>query len=136
AGEFVASGEAAAAVPDAERLVADWLATLEMIRRRDLAALSRRVDWALKYLVLERQIGRRGLSWQSPEVKALDLRYASLDPAEGLFLQLARAGQVEAMPTDEEIDRAVDEPPTDTRAYLRARLLRKFEEEVSEVEWD
>jgi proteasome accessory factor A len=136
AGEFVASGEAGDAVPGAAEIVACWRETLEMLARRDLAALSRRVDWALKYLVLERQIGRRGLSWQSPEVKALDLRYASLDPAEGLFLQLARAGQVEAMPTDEEIDRAADEPPADTRAYLRARLLRRFEEEVSEVEWD
>ena len=47
AGEFVASGEADEAVPDGAKIVEDWLATLEMVKRRDLAALSRRVDWAL-----------------------------------------------------------------------------------------
>jgi proteasome accessory factor A len=136
AGEFVASGEADEAVPDAEKIVEDWLATLEMIERRDLAALAKRVDWALKYLVLDRQRSRRGLSWDSPEVRALDLRYASLDPQEGLFLQLAKAGQVERMPSEEEIDAAADEPPTDSRAYLRAQILRRLGDEVQDMDWD
>jgi proteasome accessory factor A len=136
ASEFVTSGEAGDAVPDAGQIVACWLQTLDMLLRRDLVALARRVDWALKFLVLDRQRGRRGLSWQSPEIKALDLRYASLDPDEGLFLQLARAGQVERMPDDETIDRAVDEPPEDSRAYLRAHLLRRLGDEVQEIDWD
>ena len=136
AAEYVASGEMQNEVPGAEEIIACWRQTLDLIERRDLAALSRRVDWALKYLVLARQIGRRNLSWQSPEIQALDLRYANLDPQEGLFLQLAAAGQVEAMPTNEEIDRAADEPPEDTRAYLRAHLLRRLGEEVTDVEWD
>jgi proteasome accessory factor A len=136
AGEFVASGEAEAVVPRAAQIVACWQQTLALVRRRDLAALARRCDWALKYLVLERQRGRRGLSWQAPEVRALDLRYASLDPQEGLFLQLASAGQVEAMPTEEEIERCADEPPEDTRAYLRAHLLRRLGEQVTDMDWD
>lgn len=133
---FVASGECGDAVPRAVEIVACWQETVEMLAQRDLAALARRVDWALKYLVLERQLSRRGLSWQSPEVRALDLRYASLDPAEGLFLQLAKAGQVEAMPTTKAIDHAADEPPVDTRAYLRAHLIRRFEEEITDCDWD
>jgi proteasome accessory factor A len=136
AGEFVADGRAEGIVPGAEELVACWKSTLEMLERRDLAALARRCDWALKYLVVQRQIGRRGLSWQAPEVKALDLRYANLDPDEGLFLQLAAAGQVEAMPDDERIERLVSEPPDETRAYLRAHLLRRLGEQVAEVDWD
>jgi len=136
AGEMVASGELGDAVPGAAEIVKAWLESLEMARRRDVAALARRADWALKYLVLARQIGRRGLSWRSPEVQALSLRYASLDPEEGLFLQLARAGQVEGMPSEEEIDQAADNPPEDTRAYLRARLLRRHGDEVTDLDWD
>jgi proteasome accessory factor A len=136
AGEFVASGEAEEVVPGAAEIVACWQDTLDMAEKGDLTALARRCDWALKYLVLERQKGRRGLSWQSPEIKALDLRYASLDPCEGLFLQLARAGQVEAMPAEAAIERCVSEPPDDTRAYLRAHLLRRLGEQVSDVDWD
>jgi proteasome accessory factor A len=136
AGEFVASGEVGNAVPGAEDIVACWQETLNMLQRRDLGAMARRCDWALKYLVLDRQRGRRGLAWESPEIKALDLRYASLDPQEGLFLQLARAGQVEAMPTEEQIEHCVNEPPEETRAYLRAHLLRRLGDEVADLDWD
>jgi proteasome accessory factor A len=136
AGEFVADGGAEEIVPGAGEIVACWQDTLDMVDKRDLGALARRCDWALKYLVLQRQMGRRGLSWQSAEVKALDLRYASLDPGEGLFLQLAKAGQVEAMPGEAAIALCMSEPPDDTRAYLRAHLLRRLGEQVSDIDWD
>jgi proteasome accessory factor A len=136
AGEFVDSGEAEKCVPGAREIVACWQETLDWLARRDFGALARRCDWALKYLILERQRARRGLSWQSPEVRCLDLRYASLDPDEGLFLQLAAAGQVEAMPDEEQIERFVEEPPEDTRAYLRAHALRRFGEDVADMDWD
>ena len=73
------------------------------------------------------------MTWRSPELKCLDLRYASLDPREGLFLQLAAAGHVEAMPSAERIERFVNEPPDETRAYLRAHLLRRFGEDVMDM---
>jgi proteasome accessory factor A len=136
AGEFVASGEAGDSVPGAEAIVACWKETLDWLVRRDLGALARRCDWALKYLLLDRQRSRRGLGWRSPELKCLDLRYASLDPHDGLFLQLAAAGHVEAMPSPERIERFVSEPPDETRAYLRAHLLRRFGDEVADMDWD
>src|SRR5207302_6204865 len=123
-------------VPGAEAIVACWRETLDLLARGDLAALARRLDWALKFILLERQRARRGLSWQSAEIKCLDLRYASLDPQEGLFLQLAAAGQVEAMPTPERIERFVKEPPDETRAYLRAHVLRLLGEQVVDMDWD
>jgi proteasome accessory factor A len=136
ASEFITTEPVAEAVPGAAEIVACWMETLDLLKRRDLAALSRRVDWALKYLVLDRQIGRRNLSWQSPEIKALDLQYASLDPQDGLFLQLAGAGQVEGMPANEAIDQAAAEPPEDTRAYLRAQLMRRWGGDISDIDWD
>jgi hypothetical protein len=136
AGEFVASGAADACVPGARDIVACWQQTLDLLAANDIGALARRCDWALKYLILDRQRGRRGLSWTSPEIKVLDLRYASLDPEEGLFLKLAQAGQVEGMPSEEQIQRFVEEPPEDTRAYLRAHALRRFGEDVADMDWD
>jgi hypothetical protein len=136
AGEFVDSGEAEKFVAGSAAIVACWRETLDLLRRRELGALARRLDWALKYLILERQRARRSLSWQSPELKCLDLRYSSLDPRDGLFLQLAGAGHVEAMPSAEQIERFVAEPPDETRAYLRAHVLRRFGEDVADVDWD
>jgi proteasome accessory factor A len=136
AGEFVASGECGDAVPDAAEVVALWHDTIDRLARRDLDGLTGRCDWVLKYLLLERFRGRRGLSWGSAELKALDLLFSSLDPQEGLFWQMAAAGQVEDMPAPETVERFVDEPPDDTRAYLRAHALRRFGEHVASLNWD
>jgi Pup amidohydrolase len=135
AGEFVADGRAGASVPGAEAIVACWQETLDLLARRDLTALARRCDWVLKYLLLDRQRGRKGLTWASPELKVLDLRYASLDPDEGMFWMMAAAGHVEAMPAPERVERFVCEPPDDTRAYLRAHVLRRFGEHVADMDW-
>jgi proteasome accessory factor A len=49
---------------------------------------------------------------------------------------MAAAGQVEQMPPAETVDRFVAEPPDDTRAYLRAHVLRRFGEHVASLNWD
>jgi Pup amidohydrolase len=136
AGEFVQEGLAEDVVPGAVEVVRCWRETLDMLARRDLAAVARRCDWALKYLLLDRQRGRRGLTWQSPEMKVLDLIFSSLDPQEGLFWQMASAGMVEAMPSVATVNHFVNEPPDDTRAYLRAHVLRRFGEHVVHLDWD
>jgi proteasome accessory factor A len=136
AGEFVATGAADEIVPGAGAIVRCWHETLDLLARRDLTALSRRCDWALKYLLLDRQRARRGLCWESPEIKALDLLFSSLDPHEGLFWQMAAAGLVEEMPAAETVERFFQEPPDDTRAYLRAHVLRRFGAHVVDMDWD
>jgi proteasome accessory factor A len=136
AAEFVQEGLADDVVPGASDIVRCWDETLDMLSRRDLGALAKRTDWALKYLLLDRQRGRRGLTWQSPEMKVLDLIFSSLDPREGLFWQMAAAGTVEAMPSTETVNRFATEPPDDTRAYLRAHVLRLFGDHVVHLDWD
>ena len=69
------------------------------------------------------------------DMKCLDLLFSSLDPQEGLFWQMAAAGQVENMPPAETVERYVAEPPDDTRAYLRAHALRRFGEHVASMNW-
>jgi proteasome accessory factor A len=125
--EFVADGGARECVPDAEDILACWDQTLEL--------LARRCDWALKYLILDRRRGRHGGSWQSDAMRCLDLLFSSLDPAEGMFWQMAAAGQVEDMPAPGRVERFVREPPDDSRAYLRAHLLRRFGGDVEEMDW-
>jgi len=43
---------------------------------------------------------------------------------------------VERILTDEEFDSAVDEPPVDTRAYIRGMCVKKFRHQVFSVNWD
>jgi proteasome accessory factor A len=135
AGELVAAGEVDHAVPEAPEILRVWQETLDMLRARDVVALAARCDNWLKFLLLDRRRFRHGLTWQSSDLKALDLRYGSLDPADGLFFQMARADAVEQMPTDAEIERCAAEPPNDTRAHLRAHVLRRWGGAVSHMDW-
>lgn len=136
AGEFVASGAARGCVPDAERIVQLWLDTLDLLRRRDLEALAERCDGWLKYLLLDRYRTQRGLTWDSTTIRTLDLLFASLDPDESQFFQMADAGLPMLWPSDDELDRGQHEPPQDTRAYFRAQVLRRFGRLVTDLDWD
>ena len=80
---------------------------------------------------------RPELNWRSPEIKHLDFLYSSLDLSDGLYWAYEKAGAVERLVSDEEIERFVQDPPEDTRAYTRAMLLRKVDpEKIDDVDWD
>jgi len=138
ASAFVESGACDGVVPDAEIILALWEDTLLKLHARDFASLSPRLDWVAKRALLEHALAREpDLSWRSPEIVRLDQIYSSLDPDEGLFWQLNAAGLVQAVASEEEIARYVTEPPEDTRAWLRAMLLRAAgPEQVIGVDWD
>jgi proteasome accessory factor A len=133
---FLASGGLGDAVPGAEAIIARWQDTADLARRCQTEALARLCDWALKFLLLERHRGRKGLTWQSPELVYLDILFSDLDPERGLFWQMASAGQVDAMPDPTRVERFLSEPPDDTRAFLRAHALRQFGDQVHSMDWD
>jgi hypothetical protein len=135
AGEFVAAGCARDVVPDAEQIVAIWLDTLDLLRRQEAEALAGRSDAWLKYLLLDRQRGRRNLLWTSSEMRVADSLFASLDPDVSLFFQMADSGLVERMPDAQTLRRWTFEPPDDTRAYFRAHVLRRHGDAVSSMDW-
>jgi proteasome accessory factor A len=66
----------------------------------------------------------------------LDLQYHDVRRDKGLYYVLERSGGVQRVLTDEEIDLAIDEPPIDTRAYMRGMCLKKFRNQVFSVNWD
>ncbi|MBV9293592.1 MAG: proteasome accessory factor PafA2 family protein, partial [Frankiales bacterium] len=54
----------------------------------------------------------------------------------GLYNRLAARGRMQRLVSDAEIDRAITEPPSDTRAYFRGRCLAKFADDVAAASWD
>lgn len=134
---FVAGGGCAGIVPDAQRILELWGDTLRKLRARDYPALARRLDWVLKLQILQRARQQRpDLEWSSPEIKHLDLMYASLDD-DGLYWTFEKNGLVDTLVTDAEIERFRTEPPENTRAWTRANLLRLAEpQQVERVDWD
>jgi proteasome accessory factor A len=121
--------------PELADLVAQWELVLAALER-DPMELATRIDWVIKQAMIERFMERKGLDWESPQVQMLDLQYHDLRRERGLYYLLERQGQVERIVTDEEINRAIQEPPEDTRAYFRGRCLQRYGPEVFGVNWD
>ena len=135
---FVSQGRCRGIVPRAEDILAVYADTLEKLRRKEFEALASRLDWVLKlHLLRQAQATRPHLTGSSPEMKHLDHLYSSLDSAEGLYWACERAGAVETVVSPAEIERFLNEPPADTRAYTRAMLLRKVgPDQIKRIDWD
>ncbi len=134
--QFVDSGGCDGIVPRARDILNLWADTLEKLKAGDFPSLARRLDWVLKLSLIRRTMDRYPeLTWTSPEVKRLDLMYGSL--GDGLYWACERQDQVDRLVSDGQIERFVHEPPDDTRAWMRARLLRCAQpHEVEKVDWD
>ncbi|MGH8937804.1 MAG: depupylase/deamidase Dop, partial [Actinomycetes bacterium] len=124
---------------DADPMTRDILDRWESVLTRlesDPMSLSRELDWVAKLVILEGFRSRDGLDWGSPRLEAVDLQYSDVRPEKGLFHRLSASGRFERVITDDEVARAVDHPPTDTRAYFRGRCLEKYPDEVAAASWD
>lgn len=125
-----------------------WDETLALLES-DPSALADRVDWIAKRSLLRREVrepadwdalaarGRalvterppaddegqrlRDLAWSAWRT---DLRYHELGPRGG-HRRLARRGRVRRLVSDEEVEAARREPPSDTRARPRGRAIRE-----------
>jgi proteasome accessory factor A len=116
-------------------LLAQWERMLSSLAR-DPMELSRQVDWVIKKAMIEGFMDRKHLDWEDSKVQMLDLQYHDLRPDRGLYYLLERQGKVDRVVSDEEITRAIQEPPSDTRAYFRGRCLSRYGPEVFGVNWD
>jgi len=103
---------------------------------RDPFSLVRELDWVIKWHLLTSYMDRHGEDWNSARIAMLDLQYHDIRRDKGLYYILERRGGVERLLTDREIELALEEPPVDTRAYLRGMCLKKFRNQVFSVNWD
>ena len=102
----------------------------------DPMSLTRELDWVAKLAILEGYRSRDGLDWTSPRLQLIDLQYTDVRPDKGLYQQVWRPGACRRIVTDAEIERAIESPPEDTRAYFRGRCLALYPEEVAAASWD
>ncbi|MGH2635202.1 MAG: depupylase/deamidase Dop [Actinomycetota bacterium] len=102
----------------------------------DPMQLHRELDWVAKYRLLEGYRERDGLDWSDPKLRLIDLQYHDVRRDKGLYHRLAATGKVERLVTEDEIERAVMEPPEDTRAYFRGRCISKYPDAIAAASWD
>ena len=90
------------------------------------------VDWVAKQRLIDGYAERHGIEPGSPRLKAIDLQYHDLRPDKGLA---SRAG-LEVLIDQADVDDAITNPPTTTRAYFRGRCLAKYPDDIVAANWD
>ncbi len=134
--ELARKYQASRALPDwAPGILDAWLDVLDTLER-DPLSLADRLDWVAKKVMIEAFLERKGLDFGSPQAQMLDLQFHDVRPEKGLAYLLERQGKLRRLVSDEEIVRAITEPPEDTRAYFRGQCLKRYGEAVFGVNWD
>jgi proteasome accessory factor A len=98
----------------------------------DPALVADRVDWVAKQRLLDGYRDRHGLRWDDQRLAALSLQYHDLRPERSLS---DRAGLRRLVDPDA-AERAMTEPPSDTRAFFRGRCLQRWAPQVVAANWD
>ena len=112
---------------EADWVLSEWESVLDALDESWLNVIDR-VDWAAKKWLLDAFISEENLDWDDPWIKSQDLEYHNIDTESGLYYALQEQGQMQRVVTDEHILRAVENAPQDTRAKVRAFLMRTLTE--------
>jgi len=115
-------------------VVRRWERVLDALAT-DPMSLEREVDWVIKYRMIDTYLAHKGLDWDSPRARAMDLQYHDLNPAKGLYHTLRARDMVEVLVDDEAASAAERNAPEDTRAWFRAQCLARFGKAVYGVSW-
>ncbi|WEV66421.1 depupylase/deamidase Dop [Bifidobacterium sp. ESL0764] len=139
--------------PDEEtkRIMAMWRQALMDVaavrhanedQRLKMADEASRLEWLLKWQLLERLRRKIGADWSNPKLAALDLSWAALDPARSVFARLQSQTQRVTLnqnddpdQADAQVQRAASNPPENTRAWLRAEIIKHFPQQVVAASW-
>jgi Pup amidohydrolase len=121
--------------PDTADVLARWESVLTRLERDPMECV-RELDWVAKLRLLEGFRERENLAWGSPRLELIDLQYADVRPEKGLYNRLVARGAVDTLLDYDEIGRAMERPPTDTRAYFRGECLRRYPDQVAAASWD
>jgi len=121
--------------PENQEVLSRWEAILSALEVEPLS-LHRELDWVAKLRLLTAYRERDGLDWTDPKLHAIDLQYHDVRRDRGLYHRLASGGKVERLVSEHEIERAVMEPPENTRAWFRGRCISRFPDAIAAASWD
>ncbi|MCE7003413.1 proteasome accessory factor PafA2 [Kibdelosporangium philippinense] len=112
-----------------------WAEIIDALRR-DPMECADRLDWPAKLRLMEGYRSRDNLQWSSPRLSLIDLQYSDVRLDKGLYNRLVARGSMKRLVTEEEVQAAITEPPSDTRAYFRGRCLEKYPTSIAAASWD
>jgi proteasome accessory factor A len=106
-------------------ILVEWEKLLDDLERDPLSTEDR-VDWVAKKRIVDDYRTAEGLEWSDDALHSVDLEYHNIDPQASLFHAWQEMGQAQRVVSELDIVTAMTDPPQDTRAKGRARLVEKI----------
>lgn len=117
-------------------ILKNWSEVLEGLSHP--ANLRDRLDWVAKYELLSEFLEAEGLSWSKVDadwLQSLDLAYHDINPESGLYLGLHQQGDMQSVVSEDQIVKAIEQGPSDTRAFTRGYCVKHFNDKIKAVTW-
>ena len=86
------------------------------------------VDWVTKKALIDAYAQKYGLQMDDRRLRNIDLQYHDLDREKSLFYALQKNGKIRRLLSDEMIQKAAKEPPKNTRAYFRGKMVQTYQD--------
>jgi proteasome accessory factor A len=106
-------------------VLTNWRSILDGLES-DPMALGDRIDWVAKRQIVEQYMSEEGVDWDDDSLHSVDLEYHNIDPEKSLFYAWQEMGKTQRVLSDLDIVMAMTDPPQDTRAKGRAKLVEKI----------
>jgi proteasome accessory factor A len=98
--------------------------------------LADRVDWIAKLALIKRYQEKENLTLNDDLIQSLDFKYSEITSDDGIAQVLRRKNFLKQYLEASEVDKAISEPPTDTRAWFRGQAISKFSKSIAAASWD
>jgi proteasome accessory factor A len=110
---------------------------LNALRDGALDRLVGKIDWVAKYQLVTKYREKHGLALSHPKIALMDLAYHDVNQERGLYYLLQRRGLVERVVDEQDVQRAMKDPPQSTRARLRGEFIRRAKQRRRDytVDW-
>jgi proteasome accessory factor A len=116
---------------DADRVMEIWLTMLDGLDA-DPLTVAHLIDWVAKKRLIDAMSLRHNLTVEHPKLRAIDLQYHDMRVEKCLALKSGLAKMFD----QEDVLRAMTEPPATTRAYFRGECIRRWPDQVVSANWD
>lgn len=100
----------------------NWESILDGLEK-DPMELGDRIDWVAKRKIVDLYREEEGLEWGDDALHSVDLEYHNIDPEKSLFYAWQDMGKTDRLLSDFDITMAMTDPPQDTRAKGRSKLV-------------
>ena len=123
--------------PDTDWVLRNWAQVINGLEL-DPLRLDGYLDWVTKWHQLNAFAEQSPQGWEDPQLIKVDLAYHHIEPKTSLYESLRKRDRVSTRVDEQRIERAIMEPPSNTRAVGRGRVIRALADAAADaaVRWD